>query len=121
MISVLQIRKWSLNEGKQFVQLGRSDALSMAVILTIRRPFAGGLTVVSTTWRGWSASGGGGGRSLVGKAQGDLVFTESFFSKEQTGLGEKSDKNVISFKVFVRNNQVQTMKTEKGNSDYDDN
>lgn len=34
------------------------------------------------------------------------------------GLGEKNGKNVISFKIFARKTQVQTMKIEKGNSDY---
>lgn len=76
----------------------------MVVIFIIRRFFVGGFIVVSIIWRGWSVSGGGGGRSLVGKVQGDLVFIELFFFKEQIGFGEKSDENVICFKVFVRNN-----------------
>lgn len=81
IISILQIGKPSFNEVKQFVQSGSSDALSMAVILTIIRPFTGGLTVVSTILRGWGGSGGWGGWCLVGKAWDDLVFPESFFPK----------------------------------------
>lgn len=69
--------------------------------------------------RGRDGGGRWRGRSPVGKAWGDLAFMESFFFlRNRLWSWEKNGKNRISFKIFGRNPQVQTMKTEKGNSDY---